>query len=740
MSVSKVWELGGSAFNGLDRIHSLIKAATVDDVQPAAVLAAEALGSTLIVSDRLIGRAVDALGGSDSFRLQNVQLQLGLSAGGIAAEIRKSSSATKTFLLITVLKLHLDAEEIGDFLFEMLSKSEQLHMPSVSPRQLTSLVDAVAGHAQKLLASERIPEMILNPFLDTVVASGRVGSCSNWFRPLSADEALLLSRAFRALHQEDIGHVELEGSHGAIWIYLILRWLCPHDVGVLYDQSFVGGNPSGTIHIEILAGESRRWKIQEWHRSGNLMGSLAVDDDQTSIRLPSAGHISRDLMYALWLCQDATAVKVLGEVGEIAAGLTLSALNELNLDAASSMSGFVYHVDWKLPLGDFCRSTFAVEINALIRSFGWPSSPDPDRVETIHQKLVSVIRSKGGSKSIVTLLRDNLSGNYESCQGFTTGADDCKDCFLNRAFSLASTLVSEATVDDQGLPRSLPSERFLCSHSDSSYMLKKNWLLQALGQGSIAVEDYLSQSSGLLWPMNRRIFVERPIAASHGGLIVYPKVLQTFSTDRREVLALSVRAGHILWKGERYQNLYEYAPRSSRLSRIRKEDILSVSGGEDEYLERKEIRLETQLARHRPNLRLCWSLVALDNRALPRHVPYPSLLYAQKILAMIHVVPRSFGASTASVGTLRDLGREGIAKLLKELRKITPLESTAEANQGPFRAVMTYTGQPEVDFLRNSYPGTRNLPTLLQGSTSMLDCVAYAEATFGDRWLIFSSP
>ena len=55
----------------------LVKAGTVDDVQPAAVQAAEAIGSFMVVDKRLIGKAVDALGGSKSYRMESLKIQLG---------------------------------------------------------------------------------------------------------------------------------------------------------------------------------------------------------------------------------------------------------------------------------------------------------------------------------------------------------------------------------------------------------------------------------------------------------------------------------------------------------------------------------------------------------------------------------------------------------------------------------------------------------------------------------------
>lgn len=49
----------------------------------------------IITSPSLIGKAVDALGGNKSFRIDNLKLVIGLSSNGVASEIRKSTPALR---------------------------------------------------------------------------------------------------------------------------------------------------------------------------------------------------------------------------------------------------------------------------------------------------------------------------------------------------------------------------------------------------------------------------------------------------------------------------------------------------------------------------------------------------------------------------------------------------------------------------------------------------------------------
>ena len=84
MSVSKQWDIGSSVLNFADKALGLLRAATVDNFQPAAVLAAEALGRTFIVDSSFIGTAVDALSRGKSYRIENVKMQLEISSGELA--------------------------------------------------------------------------------------------------------------------------------------------------------------------------------------------------------------------------------------------------------------------------------------------------------------------------------------------------------------------------------------------------------------------------------------------------------------------------------------------------------------------------------------------------------------------------------------------------------------------------------------------------------------------------------
>lgn len=231
MSIQKQWDPAVSAFNTLDRITSLVKAGTVDDVQPQAVIAAEHLGSLMIVHPQRIGQAIDALGGSNSFRLENVKLSLGLSSGGIAAQIRKSTPAIRCFLFAACLSLHLTPNEIGSFLYEMMEKAGLLETVPVSPAQLASFVNTLEGHMKELLRREQVATTSLAPLLE--ILSNQASSSSKHFEPLSPKlSSPIFLETFQAIRSEEVSSAELSGCTSAVWIASILSWLCPSDVSI----------------------------------------------------------------------------------------------------------------------------------------------------------------------------------------------------------------------------------------------------------------------------------------------------------------------------------------------------------------------------------------------------------------------------------------------------------------------------------------------------------------------------
>jgi hypothetical protein len=138
------WEAPATATVGLnlaDRLVSLIKAASQDDVQPQAAKALENLGARCLVSNDLISQGIDALNGNQSIRLRDTKAFIGVSSGGIAAEFRTSTSCIRAFLLVTVLEACGYSEgDIGEVIYHMLSYTDVLRNSPASIKQIQAAV------------------------------------------------------------------------------------------------------------------------------------------------------------------------------------------------------------------------------------------------------------------------------------------------------------------------------------------------------------------------------------------------------------------------------------------------------------------------------------------------------------------------------------------------------------------------------------------------------------------------
>ena len=96
-SLQAQWDVGKSVFDSFSLLKSLIAAAGVEDVQPQAVLAAEALGASLHIDPERYNDSIDALGGNENIRLSSIKATISLSSGGLRRYVRQSSALIRFF-------------------------------------------------------------------------------------------------------------------------------------------------------------------------------------------------------------------------------------------------------------------------------------------------------------------------------------------------------------------------------------------------------------------------------------------------------------------------------------------------------------------------------------------------------------------------------------------------------------------------------------------------------------------
>ncbi|MCJ1251034.1 hypothetical protein MMC30_008265 [Trapelia coarctata] len=281
MALQPQLDVPSSAITLTGKALALIRAATMDDVQPAAFWAAEALGDIIIVDPALIGRT------------------LGLSAAGIPSQIRQSVPATRAFLLMSALYSSHTPDAIAELLYQMLSYSKKLDSIAVFITQLESLLQSVDGHSVCLLSKEKVEKHILDPITQELISNS--DTLRYFFDDIIPEEASqIFCRVFDALRDCTIKTLKISGSRFGAWLVSILCWLCPHDTAALNKSELViWGTSSGKVSVVIIEEDGGPWKLEYWYVTNEVSDLIKFDG-----ALPYKGFVmtpaySSQLVYSL---------------------------------------------------------------------------------------------------------------------------------------------------------------------------------------------------------------------------------------------------------------------------------------------------------------------------------------------------------------------------------------------------------------------------------------------------------
>ena len=783
MALSKQWDIGSSVFNLKDMALGLLRAATVDDVQPAAVLAAEALGSTLIVDPTLIGKAVDALGGGKSYRIENVKLQLGISSGGLASEVRKSTPLIRCFLLMSGLRLHLEAREIGELLYELLAQNGLLAITPVSPAQLTALTEALESNVAILLAQENVPVTYFTPLSEHLSSFSDTESAKNAFKPLYQDSAAeLLCNAFLALRTEDVQRVDMSGLYSGVWISTLLCWLNPGNVDVFAEtQELILGRGSGKIavhltHPDHCEGNADAWEIQQWSVAKDVTALIhlfspgdymkpGVDFDSRTLgdcRHNYQTGMPRSMFYGYVKVSCGFSEEAMHVIGQIAHGILWVAIDECGLRTVVEDS-YPY---LKIPLGHICASDLNRDPDAVLAPWGFPITA----ASSVSKQIQHYLMKRRGSVEIRPFSMVNgpddehfrqLDSLYVDFEKFIeTLVTPFKLSFdgrlLELALHVAHTCVVEANHRAEfGFGRAFPyghfNPHYLVRAKNNNFDDKpaQSWLLNALWKnGTLLLEDFMSMSYASSEAGDPPSYAHHSdvIALSNRGHVIFPKALLDFSTDLRDVLALIVIPGNLEWRGSKYKLLKEKRPPRVFGPLNQKNPAYYDFFSSDN----KFVRPQTVYRGHY-EVRM---QVALGSTVLFLRAEIVNISNGAKVQCSIYEAQGNLCEALRPRRSNRSL-----ATLEEELRlrPILVLQKGPTDLLGPqdhyyrrfmrndpvqypdARSIGTHTGDPAVDFLRAGAAG-RYCPMVLQGDASILECIKLAEETFGNYWTILAEP
>ena len=303
-------------------------------------VALEKLGHRCVVSSQLIGKAVDALNGNESIRIRDTKLVVGLSNGGVVAQIRQSTACIQSFLLLTVLKLcGVDETYMGEIFYGLLCETADIRNTPVSVSQLRRLFGTISGHMSRLVETHGVDHLtkVISIFASLNAYEGlRQEARKIWFIPPDSSLKKLLPGVWEAINDDEVHHLVLKGSLSLVCVCVILTWLHGDRIAVLADQQCLYGKMNAKLRIQVWSDTLQQqneplesnWLLSKW-KTGRSIPELIQTGRVTkdvkvrlsSLRIPAYSVYS----YVKSTCQDDGMVHLIG--GAIAAAASYSRIH-----------------------------------------------------------------------------------------------------------------------------------------------------------------------------------------------------------------------------------------------------------------------------------------------------------------------------------------------------------------------------------------------------------------------------
>lgn len=242
-------EVGSLTLNGLAAFTPLIAALTADNVQPAAMIQLEILGSCFHTSGKFAQKVPDMLQRCSSTRLDHLGMTLGWRKGGAASAMAQSAGGQAIALLCFCLRNLYNSADCGEVLLGLSTRVLQRHLSICSIAQLADVADVLAGKLQALGFGNFLAEQIIRIHkifqqLDRPVPPDFLDLIS---RESMVDFLTSLSQAFC----EERTLVRIVGTQGMGYIVAVVAILFPTDTTLTFGDLIVQEGPGRLIYLEF---------------------------------------------------------------------------------------------------------------------------------------------------------------------------------------------------------------------------------------------------------------------------------------------------------------------------------------------------------------------------------------------------------------------------------------------------------------------------------------------------------
>ncbi|MCJ1403849.1 hypothetical protein MMC11_007072 [Xylographa trunciseda] len=755
------WDIGPSAITLSERAWNLVRAAAMDDVQPAAFYAAEALGYHMMLDEILIRKAMDSLSRNRVYTLENINLQIGLSSSGIAAQVRDSIAATRTFLLISALQMRLDSNAIAETLHEMMIHTGILETILISSRQLECFIQSLQGHSADLLASQQtaqgVYDLVIEEFVGAADQNATNGSGQFFDHADPKEISQLILSAFNALRETAIRRVHMTGGRFGVWLVSALCWLCPNQVTVVGTKGArMIGQSSGKISIN-LQNSLAPWIIEYWYVADEHAQLLTVEipshperDDKTHF-VPSkmAYFVSRYHFHQTLTADDMRVV------GTLAYGLVVAACKYLWLANDLDNPGVITLPQERCLLIDICQPSFLSSLEQTFISFGWSLSAHDISVATelaidlgdLHRFVDHFGLASTPGVTWLKVISDIDSIFLDNSLRMAERNEDSSAIIVRLSVYIAHILLLQAIQQRESGYSVYPEPEF---HSDV-ITRTTSWLLDPLKSGeeeplvpaSLYLQDSLYSIKGLSFISHRSTTSSCPrqpviLATASRGVVAFPRALSEAPQSLVESMEIRVLAGSLVWNGSRQQYLFEDTITPVPI------EVPKATYAAYDYVSRVPKLASLAIQPNDPpkfSIRLMFDGIHLNCAFASTGDQMVRLSVAMVKFALS---ARAGGRSMPAARQMELCMMRGVTELQfkrpgsNELRTIT--DATVYTFPPELKAVASYSGNPMADFLRFGAADAARLPCIIQGSATIWDCISYRRHEIGDTFLIMANP
>lgn len=574
-------------FNTTSHLKSFIEAVTVENVQPQAVLAAEALGFGIHVRDELLVKAVDALSGNENVRWENLKLLIGIRSGELHKTIRTSRSLSSFFLFVCACKVYFTDTELGDLALQMILASGVIKRYPVASFQLGDLIKSFSGHAESLAPADLMHALAVE--MDQYTSGG-----IQLYKRLNTKElATLLVRSFELLNDDSVDGITLLGVTDGLLLATIFSWLIPGRVcisinGKMLSNNSIDGqmstceteNSKLSLQLETFSDPEsypglyrHNWIIREW-RKGQPTEFLVENEEniQTSvcqyIPLSMTKILLTRVYYPRYLAnQSSLKVRMRSLIGALASALIVllsrcGSLHEPNIHVwGTSDKDYLTTQLW-----DVLPESWLEVYDSAITQYGWSVSAtvvgqqkalgllgpafekQPDRLadhEQVWEKVKAI-----ASEYIMSELRVDLS------EGYAQRVDEISSIF-DPAAHIATNAVATATCDFRsGVQR-------IVTPSELRWGSAKEFFGSLLSSKGMEVSKFREYSFVKALPGETSVDVKDVVVCSNGYTAgIYP-LWNLCDTRKRNALAVRVCMGVIQRDKFRYDSIREAGSRAA---------------------------------------------------------------------------------------------------------------------------------------------------------------------------------